>query len=132
MTRINCGIPPKELSREHLLAEHRELKRIPNVVKKRVLATPHKIDPLGFKKNPIPAQFCLGTGHVRFFYNKIKYLHKRYKELYRECLIRGYNVTDFLDSFDSFNKPPLIFLYNDYSPTAQDMEIVRQRIKERS
>ena len=30
MTRINCGIPPEELSDKHLLAEHREIKRIPN------------------------------------------------------------------------------------------------------
>lgn len=26
MTRINCGIPPAELTREHLIAEHREIK----------------------------------------------------------------------------------------------------------
>jgi hypothetical protein len=35
MTRINTGIPPKELTDKHLLAEHREIKRIPNCIKKR-------------------------------------------------------------------------------------------------
>ena len=34
MTRINAGIPPKKLTNRHLLAEHREIKRIPNVIKK--------------------------------------------------------------------------------------------------
>lgn len=28
MTRINVGIPPRALSDKHLLAEHREIKRI--------------------------------------------------------------------------------------------------------
>ena len=30
MTRINAGIPVEKLSDQHLLAEHREIKRIPN------------------------------------------------------------------------------------------------------
>ena len=33
MTRINVGILPKELSNKHLIAEHREIKRIPNCIK---------------------------------------------------------------------------------------------------
>ena len=32
MTRINVNIRVKELCREHLLAEHREIKRTPNKV----------------------------------------------------------------------------------------------------
>ena len=34
MTRINVGIPPEELTDKHLLAEHREIKRIPNCIAK--------------------------------------------------------------------------------------------------
>ena len=34
MTRVNVGIPPVELVDQHLLAEHREIKRIPNCVAK--------------------------------------------------------------------------------------------------
>ena len=79
MTRINCGIPPKELSRLHLLAEHREIKRIPNVIKK-------KNGIIDIKK--IPKEFCLGTGHVTFFYNKLKYLHNRYIDIHKECVTR--------------------------------------------
>ena len=34
MTRINVGIPPAELVNQHLIAEHREIKRIPNCIAK--------------------------------------------------------------------------------------------------
>jgi hypothetical protein len=33
MTRINVGVDPAELSTRHLIAELREIKRIPNLVK---------------------------------------------------------------------------------------------------
>lgn len=71
MTRINVGIPPRELTNKHLTAEHREIKRIPNAVKT------GKAKMVG-----IPAQFTLGTGHVKFFYNKLGYLRQRYLELH--------------------------------------------------
>lgn len=69
MTRINCGIPPKQLVDKHLIAEHHEIVRIPNAVKKQ--GKNLKMD--------LPETFRLGTGHVRFFYNKLKYLHNRYR-----------------------------------------------------
>ena len=34
MTRINVGIPPSELNDKHLIAEAREIKRVPNCVAK--------------------------------------------------------------------------------------------------
>ena len=34
MTRINCGLNPSELTDRHLLSEAREIKRIPNLIKK--------------------------------------------------------------------------------------------------
>ena len=75
MTRINCGMPVKQLSRQHLIAEHRELIRIPNTIKsgKAII-------------KDILEKFTLGKGHVKFFYNKLLYLHKRYEELYQEAL----------------------------------------------
>jgi deoxyribonuclease (pyrimidine dimer) len=71
MTRINAGIRPAELVDQHLLAELREIKRIPNVVKQGKA-----------KLDGIPERFSLGTGHVRFFYNKLGYLLRRYRSLY--------------------------------------------------
>ena len=53
MTRINCGIPVEELTNKHLIAEHREIKRLPNcVVKGR------------YNLKGQPKLFTLGTGHV--------------------------------------------------------------------
>lgn len=116
MTRINVGIMPSELNNRHLLAEHREIKRIPNVIKKGK-----------YNLDNIPAKFKLGTGHVKFFYNKLGYLHNRYIDLYEECIKRGFNVSDYNDSFDGVP----IELYNEYIPTKYDRQIVLDRIAER-
>jgi deoxyribonuclease (pyrimidine dimer) len=117
MTRINAGIPPRQLSRQHLIAEHREIVRIPNTIKS------GKANISG-----IPEQFTLGKGHVKFFYNKLRYLHKRYEQLYKECMKRGYNMTYFGKSFEDL--PP--GLYHDYKPTKQAIALILERIKERS
>ena len=58
MTRINVGIPPAELVNQHLLAEHREIKRIPNCVAKGK-----------YNMDGMPERFKLGTGHVKFFFS---------------------------------------------------------------
>ena len=116
MTRINCGIPPAELVDKHLLAEHREIKRIPNMVRS---------NRVNFKE--IPEKFTLGKGHVRFFYNKLLYLKYRYITLYEECLRRGFNVTYLGDAWKGIHPK----LMNDYNPTDEDRAIVRERLKTR-
>lgn len=116
MTRINVAIPPKELTPKHLMAEHREIKRIPNVVAKGK-----------FNINSIPTTFRLGTGHVAFFYNKLKYLKDRYEDIYKECVKRGYNVQYYGDAWDGVPT----HLMNDYTPTQEDERIIRERINEK-
>jgi hypothetical protein len=116
MTRINCGIPPKQLCRQHLLAEAREIKRIPNAITKGK-----------FTLDGQPSKFTLGTGHVKFFYTRLGYLKNRYEDIYAECLIRGYNVTYFGDAWDGVPN----HLMGDYTPTNEDREIVLARINER-
>src|ERR1035437_6784885 len=91
MTRINAGIPPEKLHYKHLLAEHREIVRIPNNIKKGKC-----------NLNNIPKGFTLGKGHVSFFYNKLLYLKNRYEEIYKECLKRGYNVSYYGNSWEGF------------------------------
>jgi len=117
MTRINCGISPSELSRQHLLSEHREIKRIPNNIKKKKAVI-----------KDIPNTFKLGPGHIKFFYDKLLYLKKRYIELYNECIKREYNVQSYLSAWDDIPDE----LMNDYIPTENDIKIVKERIKERS
>ena len=117
MTRINCGIPPAELSNKHLLAEHREIKRIPNAINKGK-----------FNLTGQPPTFKLGTGHVKFFYDKLLYLKNRYESLYAECQHRGFQVTYYGSAWDQIPE----HLLQDYWPSPLDIEIVRQRIKDRT
>lgn len=116
MTRINLGIPPAQLTNKHLIAEHRELKRVPNAVAKGK-----------YNLKNIPSQFTLGKGHVSFFYDKLGYLKDRYVDLYNECLVRGFNVQNYEASWDGVPQE----LMNGYIPTARDIEIIRERIAER-
>ena len=81
MTRINV-VPPSELCDKHLLAEIRELPRIPNSIN----SGRAKVD------CPKPDQYVLGRGHVSFFYNKLGWLHERYNALHAECTARGFKV----------------------------------------
>ena len=113
MTRINCGIPPKDLTDKHLLAEHREIKRIPNCIAN------GKYDMKGQ-----PKEFTLGTGHVKFFYDKLGYLLIRYHQLYGECMLRGFDVECYGDAWNNVPK----HLMNDYKPTERDIAIVKERI----
>jgi hypothetical protein len=116
MTRINVGIDPSELSKEHLLAEHREIKRIPNAVR----TGKAKLD------GPFPATFRLGKGHVRFFYNKLGYLLKRYQMIYQTCRSREYDVTDYSGAWDGIPSE----LMGEYEPTDADRCLVLQRMRE--
>ena len=116
MTRINVGIPPVELVNQHLLAEHREIKRIPNCVAKGK-----------YNMDGMPERFKLGTGHVKFFYNKLLYLKKRYVRLYEECIERGFNVQNYIEAWNDIPAE----LMNDYNVRANDIRIIRERINER-
>lgn len=124
MTRINVGIPPKELSGRHLIAEHREIKRIPNLVKKKYKEKIEKYQSVFFED--LPKQFTLGKGHVIFFYNKLAYIITRYRELYQECINRGYKVQNYESAFEGI---PLDF-FGGFQPTLEDIELIKQRMKE--
>jgi len=116
MTRINCGIKPEELLNKHLIAEHREIKRIPNCVAKG-----------RYNLKGQPASFTLGTGHVKFFYTRLGYLKERYEELHQECLKRGLKVQYYGNAWDNIPSE----LMRDYTPSDTDRMIVRARISER-
>lgn len=80
MTRINAGIAPSSLCDQHLLAELRELPRIFGLAK-RYYEKHGNVDEL-------PKMFTLGTGHVRFFYDKLFYLANRQLDLLFEYKVR--------------------------------------------
>jgi deoxyribonuclease (pyrimidine dimer) len=119
MTRINSAINPVFLTDEHLLAEHREIKRLVF----NYLTRKKNYNDLG----KIPDKFCLGTGHVSFFLDKGKFTYERYKQLYYECLKRNFNVENFENNWDSYLKQH----FNDYESTVEEYKLLRDRITER-
>lgn len=118
MTRINSAIDPYHLTDEHLLAEHREIKRMPSVYYKRWLED---------NWEGIPSTFFLDNGHVIFFINKAQFTLRRYQAIYRECLRRGFNVTDYTNLWDVYKLEHL----KDYTPTLQEQQLLINMITER-
>jgi len=116
MTRINTGFPVNQLNTRHLLSEHREIKRIPNLVSKG-----------RYNLKNTPKEFTLGKGHMAFFYNKLKYLKYRYDKIYNECIRRGFKVTYYGNAWDDVPKE----LMNNYNPTKKAKKLIRQRIHEK-
>lgn len=123
MTRINSAIAVKSLTDEHLLAEHREIKRLPQCL---LTSLRRNCPPR------IPKRFTLGRGHVSFFYDKMTYTFKRFREIHAECLKRGFNVTDFSENWDKLGgacgNP---FYWDDYAPTETERVLLVERITER-
>lgn len=118
MTRINSAIPVKFLTDEMLLAEHREIKRLPYVLAKSI------------KNGSItrkPKQFCLGTGHVLFFLDKMLFVLNRYNKIRLECLTRGFNVQNFSDNFSGIDAQ----YFSDYMPTKEEQTLLINRITDR-
>jgi hypothetical protein len=119
MTRINSAIKPSLLTDEHLLAEHREIKRL--VFNYLTRKTKHS--DLG----KIPDKFVLGTGHVSFFLNKGKFTHIRYIQLHNECVKRGFSVENYSDNWNSIDNRH----FNDYEPSIEEYHLLKERITER-
>ena len=119
MTRINSNIPIKKLTDEHLLAEHREIKRLPACLRKAIQCN---------SINNIPNKFNLGTGHVKFFLNKQKFIYNRYKKIREELINRGFNIEDYSNNWEEFIDTKY---FNDYEPTDEEYELLKQRIIER-
>lgn len=113
MTRVNVGISVEELPKSLLLAEHREIKRIPNMVRTGRA-----------KLRGIPSKFTLGEGHVKFFYNKLGYIKARYHQIYARCLELKCNVQYYGDSFNGIPEN----LMGEYEETQADRELLIERI----
>lgn len=102
MTRINT-IDPVDLLDQHLFIEYREITRV---------ATLHRAPKPG---EAMPQNYTLGTGHVKFFYNKGEFLAKRCEQLYAELVARGYNVVQ------KQYKTHIAGCRKDWVPTADDI-----------
>ena len=118
MTRINSAIPVECLTDEHLLAEHREIKRLTYNLQQAIKSGSIK---------RIPEKFTLGKGHVIFFLDKMRFTHKRYCNIRDELRDRGFSVMSF---YSNWNNIPDEY-YSDYEPTLEERQILIERIKER-
>lgn len=119
MTRINSAIPVRKLTDEHLLAEHREIKRLPASFVK-------SLESGALKR--IPAEFCLGKGHVTFFLDKALFTLARYRLIHEECIRRGFNVPDYSGNWEQVS---LKSCWKSHLPTEKEKDLLIQRIKER-
>lgn len=121
MTRINC-VPAHELTRQHLVAEYRELPRVFTLAK---AAYARGLDP-----STCPQQYLLGTGHVKFFYPRLAWLRRRFEELYDEMIARGYTPNLPRDiGADTRELPPE--WNRDWAPSLEALRLNKARIAER-
>jgi deoxyribonuclease (pyrimidine dimer) len=118
MTRINV-VPVTTLCDQHLMSEHRELKRIPNCLLKGILQ---------YNYPDRPADYVLGAGHVKFFTNKLGWLYNRYNELHKECLLRGFNVSY---QFRNLELIDAGLKMEDWEPTPAAVKLSQERITEK-
>lgn len=116
MTRVNLGIPVKHLTDEHLLAEHREIKRLPDSYLAAIRSG---------SINRLPQKFCLGKGHVLFFVDKPRYTLNRYLQIYRECIRRGFDVQSYAENWNCY---PEHLFNKTVRSTSHSSELLTERI----
>lgn len=110
MTRINV-VPVADLVNLHLLAEYRELPRV------FALAAAASLRPDWRKKQP--EAYTLGRGHVLFFYDRLKWLARRHRQLVRELQRRGYEPK-FTECLMKQWRPKIdASMWRDYKPTEE-------------
>ena len=122
MTRINLVVP-SELSDQHLVAEYREIFMVGSSLQRSMKSK-------NWEKTlaNIPKKYTLNIGHVTFFYDKGKYLYKRYDSLVEEMKKRGMNPNpERRFKTDQWPKG----LFKDWEPEPEDYKVIRARIKEK-
>jgi len=122
MTRINL-VQPSELTDQHLIAEYREIFMVAGSLRRTLVSK------CGYNESKVPKKYTLNKGHVYFFYNKGKYLHKRYLDLISEMKRRGFSPAEkrkFPDKIFIAND-----LYNNWVPNNNALLLIRERINQK-
>ena len=119
MTRINL-VDPRQLADQHLVAEYREIFMIGSALQRSLESNVGLSD--------IPKKFTLNKGHIKFFYDKGKYLSKRYDNLVEEMKRRGMSP----DPARKFRKEQWPDeMYNDWKPTERDIKLIKKRLQQK-
>lgn len=113
MVRVNL-IHPKRLSDQHLIAEYLEILMLIGYVKKNKIL------------EEVPKTYRLGTGHIKFFKDKLLYLKKRHEELKKEMKKRGFVTRKTICLKEFGNK-----FCKDWKPREKDFKIIEKRISEK-
>lgn len=119
MTRVNL-VPPEELTRQHLVAEYREIPRIFELAYRWHLAG---------RPGSLPERYGMGAGHMRFFYTRLGFVCRRHRLLVLEFWERGYRPI-FEHTLELLMRCPADMRAM-WEPTEQDIAVSRQRIRER-
>ena len=122
MTRINV-VPVQWLSRKHLVAEYREIVRVFALVR-------NANDSGRLESIKIPENYILGTGHVKFFYDKLTWVTDRYIELVDQMTSRDY-VTNPVPIRDLLEGIPVRNMGH-YKPSKRDLKINLERLIDRN
>jgi deoxyribonuclease (pyrimidine dimer) len=121
MTRLNM-IHPSHLTQRHLVAEYKEITQFLWCVKARA--------DKGRDLSDMPQSYTLNKGHCLFFYDKGKYIHDRFVDLYDEMIKRG--IKSDPEKFEERRQRILDTYpekwYNEYTPVDQDYQLVINRI----
>jgi len=120
MTRINL-IPPMYLADQHLVAEHKEILQLCGSYRK------SKSSKKGIDFKNLPKNFTLNDGHVKFFYNKFAYLHKRFLEVQNEMRRRKIHSNKVMNC----EQYEIDGVYRDWEPSQSDINLICNRIQER-
>ena len=123
MTRINV-VPVESLTRQHLISEFRELPRCFSLAYKASQSSKPWTDKQ-------PKEYCLSTGHVIFWYDKLGFLAKRHKALVAEMLSRGYKPTMTECLKEQWQDKIPSGYWKDYVPTENALKINKERIDKR-
>jgi deoxyribonuclease (pyrimidine dimer) len=106
------------------VAEHRELPRVFGLAYKASQSNKPWTDKQ-------PSTYKLGEFHVIFFYDKLKWLSDRHKQLTAEMLSRGYKPSFTSCLQDEWQDKIPASYWKDYVPTEEAVKINMQRINER-
>lgn len=120
MTRVNV-VPPEELCNQHLMAEYREITRIPNLVMKGTLQVKYP------EASPV---YILGPGHVKFFTDKCGFLIERYGLICKECRFRGFGIYPLMTN-EWMDPLRALGAYGSYVATPEAIAANRARIIDR-
>lgn len=123
MTRINV-VSVETLTREHLIAEYRELPRVFKLAFNAGLSSKN----WSLRQ---PPYYTMGTGHVLFFYDKLKFLADRQKQIILEMLKRGYNPSNRTCLELQWRGATPDWMWKDYEPTMEALRINQERINKR-